>query len=268
MNPSGEQFRILTGEAIRDAIRGRVTTAIVLFTLISLWFMDTCTSCAPGDLELQGQSIEEVGLIAVAAMVIFGVVAVWTQVLGGLLAADRLASPLDDGSAVLLLSRPVGRTAFALSRLAGSLAVSLGTSVVLLAAASLFVFYRHGVGLGPALAASFAAFAGQIVVAAMAMTASLYLNRVATFLLVLFSVGVVVLANMLMLTGAGVEGLLGVVNYYGPPLATSIAVTLAPWHGTPVELTTQVPVHLRLVLWMALAVAALVASFRRMEIQA
>jgi len=265
---TAKQFRILTSESIRDAFRRRVVTTIIIVTLLSLWIMDGCTSCVPPDLDMNGQTLDTAQFVGVVGTGLFGIVALWTIILGGLLASDHLSETLEDGSASLLLSRPVGRATFALSRLAGSLSVSLATSSLLLVAAALFISIRHGLSLPPAALAAGMTFSGAVVVAALAMTLSLFFKRVATFLLIFFLVGAISLANVQMMGGGTPSGLFALLNIVGPPLATSIGIALAPWSGQEVDLVLAGQIYLRLLVWIAVSVGALVLCFRRIELSA
>lgn len=268
MSGSLTQMRILTGEAIRDAFRRKVVTTIIIVSLLSLWLMDGCTSCVPADFEVNGQTVSELGWVGFAGIAIFGAIALWTVVLSGLLASDHLTETMDDGSVALVLSKPVGRISFALARLAGSLSVSLATSALLLAAAALFISIRHQLPLPPAALAAVMTFTGSAVAAALAMTLSLYFKRISTFLLVFFFVAVVSATNIQMLVGGDPTGLMGILNIFGPPFATSIGASLLPWAGQELQPGMLALIYLRLLVWVALSVGAMVLAFRRVEISA
>ncbi len=189
--------------------------------------------------------------------------------LAGILASDHLAHPIFDGSATLILARPVGRSAYALTRLTGALAIALTTGAVLLAATAGLLHLRAGVALAPA-AWGFGAFAvGALIVSSLAATASLVLPQIATVLLVLVAVGFTASVNLLMLLDVGFGGVALAVHRYGPPLATAIVAALAPWLDSSASGPVggdAVDLGLRLVVWAAAGVALLIFAFRRVEL--
>ncbi len=258
-------LRLLTVEAVRDAARRRVVLAVLVLCFLCLTTLDRCTSCN-ASIDLRGDIAQSVDVLGWAGMAVFCVLALWTVTLAGLLASDHLSESLDDGSARLVLARPVARDTFALSRLAGSLLVSLAAAVIVLGGASFFLSTRNALPLAPAVVATVACILSAIAVASLAMTASLYLPRIATMLFVITVVTGFSLLNLASLSGIELRGLYGVLDQLGPPLASSIAVALAPWSGRIPENADVLSVALRLVLWAAGGVALLVSSFRRYEI--
>jgi ABC-type transport system involved in multi-copper enzyme maturation permease subunit len=261
----GRVFAALAREALADAMRRRIVPLIAVMALLSLFFVDTCTSCSPS-LQVQGRTVEASqvgGVLGAAVLVVLGL---WTMVLAGVLASDHLAEPLSDGSATLALARPVSRGLFALSRLAGALALALATGALLLGATAGLLLVRQGLAPGPAVAAGLACGLGCVSVGGLAMTASLYLPRVATALLVFGAVWGVALLNALGRSGAELGGWLWGVDRLGPPLASAPIVALGPWleplavAGDPAELL------LRGLLWAAGSALLLVVAFRRREI--
>ena len=135
--PASRVFRVLAGEAFRDAMRRRIVPVIAVVSLLSLVLVDGCTACGTPSVVQDGVPIELPTIAGWAALVIFGVLALWVIVLAGVLASDHLVEPLDDGSASLVLARPVGRSTFALTRLVGVLGITFVTGAVLLGGASL-----------------------------------------------------------------------------------------------------------------------------------
>jgi hypothetical protein len=195
----------------------------------------------------------------------FLVLGLWGIALAGVLAADHLRSALDDGSAVLSLARPVPRESFALARLAGVMGVTAGAGVLVFGAAAFLLATRTGLSLTPLLAGAGASLLGALTVAALAMAASLALPRVATVLLVLGGVGVVTLANGIAPFAEG-AGWLGVIDRYGPPFGSSLALALAPWLEGVTLPGDAVRVAARLVAWSIGATLVLVFTFRRVEL--
>lgn len=254
-------------EAVQDAVRRRIVAAIVVVCLISVMLLDSCTACGAGQLIVNGQprSIESVaGALGVATLALLGL---WVATLAGVLGADHLAQTLEDGSARMVLARPVSRGAFALARLAGVLTIALATGCVLLGSAGFLLATRSGLPVLPALGAGLACALACVVVASLAMTASLALPRVATVLLAVALVAMVALANVVGLVrgGAAATGWLASVDRFGPPLLSAMLASLDAW--TPqLSLANDPTLWPRLLLWCAAGVAALWAAFRRVEL--
>ena len=261
-------FGILTAEAVRDASRRRIVAAILVLSFVSLWFVDGCTSCATGQMEVNGQQVEGAELLGWTASVLFGLLSLWTVVLAGVLASDHLTQTLGDGSATLTLARPVSRETFALSRLAGTLAISAGCGAILLGGASAFIFARYGLPLGPALAAAAGCALAALLVAALAMWASLLLPRVANFLLVFVLVGGVATINLVSAVGVELGGTFGVIDAWGPPIGSVLTTALAPWNGGTGAAGSLALLLVRLGVWAVAAVGLLAWWFRRMELSA
>ena len=49
-------FWLLTREALADAVRRRIAVVVAAFALISLFFIDSCTSCSPS-ITSQGEEL-------------------------------------------------------------------------------------------------------------------------------------------------------------------------------------------------------------------
>ena len=176
-------FLLLWREALLDALRRRLVLVIAAASLLSLLVLDGCTSCAPR-FQVNGQEQELAALAPMMGGALLIVVGLWVVTLAGLLGSDLLAQSLEDGHAATSLARPVGRSTFALARLAGSLTVSLGAGALLLGSTTFWVATRHGLEPAPALLACLSAALACVTVAAFAMAASLALPRLAIWLLV------------------------------------------------------------------------------------
>lgn len=259
-------FGVLSLEAVRDAIRRRIVAAIAVLSLLSLMVVDSCSGCAAGEVMINGETQALVQFAGYTAALTFVVLGLWIITLAGVLAADHLTQTLEDGTALLSLTRPVRREVFALSRLFGTLSIVGLTGLVLLGGASSLFAARNGLPLGPAAVAGAACGLSAIAVASLAMTASLFLPRLATWLLVLGAVGIVAIAGGLGLVPIEHEGWLAWIGAYGPPLLHSMAAPLAVWME---EITLPVgPFELwpRLLAWDAIGIAALCVAFRSREI--
>ncbi len=259
----------LTVEAILDAIRRKLALAVAASCVLSVMVLDSCTAAMATNMEVNGEAVDLSSLVAGSAgAATLVVLTLWLVALAGVLAADQLRQTLEDGSATLALARPVSRFSFGLARLGGVLVIAWGAAVVLMGAASFLLASRHGVDLAPAGAATAACLLGALAMAAWAMTASLYLPRVATVLLVFAVVGAMALSNAI---GAATElgGVYGALNDWGPPFASTAIVSLVSWlpeaaqEGLRVDGTTA---WLRLVAWTAAGLVTLFVSIRRIEI--
>jgi ABC-type transport system involved in multi-copper enzyme maturation permease subunit len=266
MTPPGARiFWALTGEAVRDAVRRRIVPAIAVISLLSLLMVDSCTSCAPA-ITQNGVSVELPEIAGWTGMVIFAVLALWVMVLAGILGSDHLAETLTDGSASLILARPVGRATVALSRLAGALAIAFVTGAVLLGGTTALLYARHGVAVASAVWGGLACALGAVVVASLAMTASLFLPRIATVLAVLIGVGVIAGVNAIGLFGVELGGIAWGIDRFGPPLGSTVVAALAPWIA-PVEVPAD-PLELavRIAAWAVAGVSLLAVVFRRCDV--
>lgn len=258
-------FRALLADSFRDALRRRIAAALVVLSLLSLAVVDSCTSCGAGTVVVNGVEMEGRRIFGWTGMVLYALLALWTVALSGALASDHLQQGIDDGTALLTLARPVGRASFALARLAGALGVSLGAGALLLAGTAAFLRARYGLGLGPAASAAACAALGAAIVASLAMTASLYLPRLATVAAVFVGVAVLAAVNLAALGGLELAGVWAALDRFGPPLGTGIALAVAEWSGRALPASPGL-VAARLVLWAVLGAALLVAVFRRKEL--
>jgi ABC-type Na+ efflux pump permease subunit len=263
-------FAVLVAEAFRDAMRRRIVPVIVVMSLLSLLAVDSCTSCAATtQIVQQGEQLPAtgVGVSGWAGMVIFTLLALWMILLAGMLASDHLAETISDGSANLVLARPVRRGEFAFARLMGVLGIAYATGAVVLTTSAYLLHLRHGVSLGAAAWAGLAAAVGAQIVGAIAMALSLKLTRVATVLSVLAFVGAITFVNCLTLFGAELEGVAHVLQHFTPPLATAVVVALGPWLAPNAPDVDPVIVCLKLAFWMVASMALLLAVFRKVEIR-
>ena len=160
----------------------------------------------------------------------------------------------------------MGRGSFALARLAGALTIALVTAVVLLGGTATFLQLRSGLPLEPALVGGLACTLGMVAMSSLAMWVSLYLGRVGTVLLVFSAVATVSVANGFGLAGSEPSGLLGAVDRFGPPLATSLALAVASWIPQLSLPASAWEVSARLLVWAGGGVALLCMGFARREL--
>jgi ABC-type transport system involved in multi-copper enzyme maturation permease subunit len=266
MSTTASTFRALTVEACADAMRRRIVPVIGVISLLSLLAVDGCTSCSSGQLDLNGQQVAIGDVAGWTGLVIFTVLALWTMILAGVIASDHLSHPLSDGSAALALARPLTRDTFALSRLAGALAIAWTTGAVLLGGTTVLLALRAGASPGAALWAGLACAAGAFTVACLSMTCSLWLPQIATTLLVFATVGAIAVVNAVAQFSQEMTGVMGVIEHYGPPLASSVVVALAPWIEPTEVKGAALPLALRSLAWCAASAGLLILSFRRLEL--
>ena len=266
MPSASRVFRALTGEAVHDAVRRRIVPVIAVVSLLSLVVVDGCTACGAPAIVQDGVPVEIPEIAGWTGMVIFAVLGLWAMVLAGILASDHLAETLADGSAALVLARPVGRPAFALARLVGVLGIAFVMGVVLLGGTTAMLHARSGVALANAFWAALACSLGATTVASLAMTASLFLPRVATVLAVLAGVGVIASVNAISLFGVELSGVSWVVDRFGPPLGSAMVAALASWIE-PVQVPAEgFALAVRSLAWSVASVALLVVAFRRRDV--
>jgi hypothetical protein len=257
-------FWLLFVEAFGDAFRRRIVGGVAIAALLSLAMLESCTGCSPS-INVNGEVRELSEVRGAFGFVTYLTLCLWGMALAGVLASDHLRSALDDGSATLALARPVARETFALARLGGVLGVTAGAGVVVLGVAAALLASRSGLPVAPALNAAGVTGLGALSVAALAMTASLVLPRVASVLLVFVGLGLVTLANGVAPFGE-MTGWLGAIDAYGPPLASTLALALAPWLEAVAIPGDGVRTTARLVAWGIGAVLLLVFVFRRVEL--
>lgn len=265
----GRVLAALARESLADATRRRVVPVVAVLALLSLLFVDTCTSCRPTVL-VNGETLDSLRVAervgGFGGLLVTVLLGLWTLVLAGVLASDHLAEPIADGGANLVLARPVSRGLFALSRLAGALGLAWGTGCVLLLGSGLLLHARQGLPFGPACAALGACALGATSVAALAMAASLALPRALIALLVLGAVFGVASLNAASQLGAELGGLAGLVDRAGPPLASSMIVALGAWIEPSVPRGDGLALLLRSLAWAAGSIAVLMHAFRRVEL--
>ena len=260
-------FALLAREALGDAVRRRIAVVVAAASLLSLLMIDSCTACATGSVLVNGELREVAGLAGATGALTVIVLGLWIVALAGFLASDHLAQSLADGSALLVLARPVGRAPFALARLAGALGVALGAGALLLGATVALLATRSGISPWPALAAGLTFALGATTTGALAMAASLHLPRAACALLALVAVGAVALADGLALAGTEPVGWLGALARLGPAFAAAPAGLLDAW-VPGLELGDPLPALGRAALWAGASLILLLAAFARLELDA
>jgi hypothetical protein len=265
MPSAGAQLRALSLESFRDAVRRRVAVALAALSLVSLVVVESCTSCGSGTVQMNGVDVDAAKIFGVTGVVLYALLCLWTVALAAALASDHLQQSLEDCTAHGILARPVGRGVFAIARLAGALAVALGTSAVLLGGTAFFLHARYELGFGPAAFAGLAAAVAAIAFASLAMCASLYLPRFAVLVLVFLTVVCIAAANVAGLGGAELGGVWWALDRFGPPIGTAIGLSAAEWMGRDIS-ADPLLVALRLALWAGFGPALLAFLFRKREI--
>ena len=268
MTPAAPRtFAALAREALGDALRRRLVLAIAVASLLSLQVVDSCTSCGSATFTHNGQTVAMPEIAGMGALAVAIACALWTVILAGALASDHLAEPLADGSASLILARPVGRGPFALARLAGVLAIALASGAVLLGGAGALLHARQGLPWPPLLAAFAATAASAATFGAFAMAASLSLPRIATLLVLLMSVAAIAAVNVAGLTGAQLGGAAALLDAWGPPLVSSVAFALREWLAPTAVPGNALALALRHGVWALASAALLVHAFRREDLE-
>ena len=87
-------FAWLAAEALSDALRRRIVPAIAALAVLSLFFVDGCTSCTP-TVTQDGEAIARPQIAGTGGLLMMVLVGLWTAVLAGVLAADHLATGED-----------------------------------------------------------------------------------------------------------------------------------------------------------------------------
>lgn len=259
-------FAWLAAEALSDALRRRIVPAIAALAVLSLFFVDGCTSCTP-TVTQDGEAIALPQIAGTGGLLMMVLVGLWTAVLAGVLAADHLAEPLNDGSANLLLARPISRAGYALARLAGAWAVAALAGAVVLGTTALMLHVRQDLVFGPAVAATVLALVNAVCVAGLAMALSLWLGSTLTSLTVLATVWGLAIVEGAARLGAELPWHIGALAEFGPPLVAAPTAALAPWLGpeAPVDVNVAL-VAARAFAWAVAGAVLLVVAFRRVEL--
>ena len=259
------RLRLLAVEGLQDAARRKVVPAVAGLCLLTLAMVNSCTQCSPLVQTDSGQ-LETLAVFGWAGVITLGVLALWCAILAGLVASDHLSSTLEDGSALLVLSRPLSRRTFALARLVGSLTISFAAAFFLLGGTGLLMAFRGDLSLMPAGLAIAGAMVNCIAVAALAMVSSLYLPRMATFLLVMGGVASVAMANLMSASGMALGSFFGILDEMGPPLLSAIVLALSGWSGQPFDGAEVLNVLARMGIWTVGSVSTLLFLFDHREL--
>lgn len=262
------RFTKLATDAVRDALRNRIGLLAILFALAIGVFADRCTGIEGGSFVVNGRLYDVSDGARLVGPLLYGLCALTLVWVAGLVACDSLARPLSEGTASLVLSRPVGRRAYALARLAGALAISVGAGASVLLAVAFLLQARFGLDLAPGLVALGVFAVDAWVVAAVAMTLSLWLPRLVALAAVTIGLQLVVAANLFYTVAESSGGMLSAIERFGPPLATSLVLALSPWFSDGAVAGDWLEPALRLGVWGIGATALLVAIFGREEIAA
>ncbi|HIF97886.1 MAG TPA: ABC transporter permease [Myxococcales bacterium] len=258
-------LRLLASEGLRDAARRRVVPAVAGLCFLTLAMVNSCTQCSPA-VETTGGQLETLAVFGWAGVITVGLLALWCSILAGLVASDHLSATLEDGSALLVLSRPLSRRTFALARLGGSLTISFAAAFFLLGGTGILLAIRGELPLLPAVLAIGATMVNCIGVAALAMVSSLYLPRMVTFLLVIGGVASVAMANLMAASGMALGTVLSLLDEIGPPILSAIVLALSGWSGQPLEGDAVLNVAVRMGVWAVGSVSTLLFLFEHREL--
>jgi ABC-type transport system involved in multi-copper enzyme maturation permease subunit len=259
-------WSLLAREAWADALRRRVVPVIAVLALVSLFTVDSCTSCSPV-ITQNGQEVALPQVAGAGGLLVMVLLGLWTMVLAGVLGSDHLAEPLADGSASLLLARPVSRHAFGLARLVGAWGLAAATGVVLLFVTAWLLQARQGLPPAPALPAAAACLCGAWTVAALAMTVSLWLPRTLTALGVFAAVWLIAALELSAQFGAQLTGVAGLIERLGPPLAAPMIVALGSWIEPAASVRgSALALGARSLAWALASTGFLTLAFRRIEL--
>jgi hypothetical protein len=111
-----------------------------------------------------------------------------------------------------------------------------------------------------------AAMINCIAVAALAMTSSLYLPRLVTFLLVIAGVSLVAVANLMSASGATLGMVTGLLDEMGPPILSAVVLALSGWSGQPVDSGALLDIAARMLIWTGGSVSTLLFLFDHREL--
>lgn len=253
---------------MRDALRNRVGLFALAAALVVGLFADRCTGVGGGTFVLNGRPYDVSDGAKLVGPVLYGLCALLLVWISAFLACDALARPLSDGTAPLWLSRPVGRGTYALSRLAGSLGLSVGAGILVLLVVTGLLNARLGLPPAPALLGLAVFAANAWVVAAIAMALALFLPRVVALAAVSIGIQLVVVANLLRMVAETEGGMLQAIDRFGPPLGTGLVYALSPWFAEGATASDWIGPAFRTLFWGGAASAFLVVAFRRRELLA
>lgn len=254
---------LLWGESVRDAARRRIVPAVLVLSLLSLMLMDSCSSCSL-DIQTSGEEISLDRLLGWTGLASFAVLGLWSIALAGLLALDHLRAIFDDGSATLLLARPVSKPTLALARLLGSLVVSLSAALLVCIGATVLIAGRFDLALWPGFVATVGVMLSSTTLAALAMLSSLYLPRIVSVLAVLLTVALIAVLNGIAAAGRELDGVYFAIDRFGQPLLGNLIVPLSAWSGQSTALSAG-DIALRSVVWALGSVFLLLFLFARRD---
>ncbi|MBW2270343.1 MAG: hypothetical protein JRH16_17395 [Deltaproteobacteria bacterium] len=260
-------MRWLAAEAFSDAMRRRIVPVICAVALLSLLVVDSCTGCAPSVRGANGEVVDLPQLAGFSGMLMLGTLSLWIAILAGVLASDHLAEPLADGSANLLLARPVSRAHYAVARLLGAWGLAAITGALLLLTTVLLLQARQGLASGVALLSVCLVLVNALTVAGFAMALSLGLGRTLASLAVFVGVWGLAGLEALRLSPLEIDPWVRVLADAAPPLLAGVVAPLASWLGPDAPpLGDPVWVAARALAWCAASTATLVVAFRQTEL--
>lgn len=259
-------FALLTGEALRDALRSRVGLGVLVLAVLLVLGVDRCASAPADTIRFNGRELPAAVVGTVFGPLTFLVLCFVLIGAAGLIASDALARPLEDGSASLWLARPVGRATYALSRLAGGFLLVSVAAIGVLGFATAVLARRYGLDWQVGVVGYLTFVADAFVVSVIAMWLSLHLPRMLTLFGVFLWVQYVAFSNAMHVAGSLSQGSERLLEGGGPPLGTALLFAVGPWAGLELSPEQRAAAAARLALWGAAATALLLFSFRRREL--
>jgi ABC-type transport system involved in multi-copper enzyme maturation permease subunit len=131
----------ITAVGIKECLRHRILYGIFLMAVI---FILMGKGCNPGTLRGDNLFFDRATRETIAMTVAFHGIVFWSLLLCGLVAAAVLSKELEDGTALLTLSRPIRHAAFIAGKLCSAVIVSVLNLLVLGGLFSLFFYTDAG----------------------------------------------------------------------------------------------------------------------------
>lgn len=126
----------ITGLGIKECLRRKILYGIIGLALL---FILVARGCDPGTVRGERMLLDAETRTSIVASVTFHGIAFWSFLLCSLLSATALSREIEDGTALLVLSRPLRHAEFVAGKLLASFFVSTAHLVVLTVLMSFFI---------------------------------------------------------------------------------------------------------------------------------